>query len=183
MPADPPPWKRVRRGERRDYRILRVGEDVFADPRDGEERTRVIVDADDWCNVLALTTTGDVVLVKQFRFGSGAVSLELPGGVVDHGEDAATTAARELEEETGYRAGRVIALGTYSPNPAHFTNRVHAFVALDCEPVHDGHPDISEDLRVEIVPGEKVKELVAGGAIDHALILATIGLATLKGYL
>jgi len=173
----------VRSGERRDHHVLRIGEDVFADPRDGQERSRVIVDADDWCNVVPLTRDGNVVLVKQFRFGSGAVSLELPGGVVDHGEDAATTAARELEEETGYRAGRVIALGTYNPNPAHFTNRVHAFVALDCEAVHDGHPDASEDLRVEIVPRARVKELAAGGAIDHALILATIGLATLKGYL
>ena len=183
MSQDPLPWKRVRSGERRDHHVLRIGEDVFADPRDGQERSRVIVDADDWCNVLPLTRDGNVVLVKQFRFGSGAVSLELPGGVVDHGEDAATTAARELEEETGYRAGRVIALGTYNPNPAHFTNRVHAFVALDCEAVHDGHPDASEDLRVEIVPRERVRELAAGGAIDHALILATIVLATLKGYL
>ena len=183
MPPDPLPWKRVRSGEKRDYHVLRVGEDVFADPRDGEERARVIIDADDWCNVLPLTRNGNVVLVKQFRFGSGAVSLELPGGIVEGNEDAAATAARELEEETGYRAGRVIALGTYNPNPAHFTNRVHAFVAVDCAPVHDGHPDASEDLRVEVVPRARVKELATAGAIDHALILATIGLAAAKGYL
>jgi 8-oxo-dGTP pyrophosphatase MutT (NUDIX family) len=170
-------------GERRDHRILRIGEDVFADPRDGEERSRVVIDADDWCNVVPLTARGDVVLVKQFRFGNREVSLELPGGVVDEGEDAAQSAARELEEETGYRAGRVVHLGTYSPNPAHFSNRVHAFVALDCERVDDGHPDSAEDLRVEVVPRERVAELARDGTIQHALILATIALATFKGYL
>lgn len=170
-------------GERTDYKILRVGADVFADPRDGEELRRVIIEADDWANVLPLTRSGDVVLVKQFRFGSNEVSLELPGGVVDHGEDPAATAARELEEETGYRAGRVLPLGVYSPNPAHFTNRVHAFVALDCEAVHDGRPDHGEDVSVEVVPRSAVAALARDGRITHALILATLQLATLEGYL
>jgi 8-oxo-dGTP pyrophosphatase MutT (NUDIX family) len=183
MSRDPLPWKRVRKGERADHQILRIGEDVFADPRDGEERSRVIIEADDWANVVPITTDGDVVLVKQFRFGTQRISLELPGGVVDRGEDPAATVARELEEETGYRAGRVLSLGSYSPNPAHFTNRVHAFVALDCSRAHEGAPDDGEDVAVEVVPKARVVELVRDGRIAHALMLATIGLATLKGYL
>ncbi len=173
----------MRRGERHDFQILRVGENHFADPRDGQEHARVIIEADDWANVLPLTRSGDVVLVKQFRFGSQEVSLELPGGVVDPGEDPAAAVARELEEETGYRGGRIVPLGVYRPNPAHFTNRVHAFVALDCEAVHGGTPDHGEDLTVEVVPRSSVAELVRGGRITHALILATLNLAALKGYL
>ncbi len=173
----------MRRGERKDFQILSVGEDTFADPRDGEERARVVIEADDWANVLPLARSGEVVLVKQFRFGSREVSLELPGGVVDAGEEPAATVARELEEETGYRAGRVVRLGTYRPNPAHFTNRVHAFVALDCEAVHDGTPDHGEDVSVEVVPKARMRALAAEGRITHALILATLHLATLEGYL
>src|SRR5262245_49723816 len=120
MSGDPLPWQRVRVGERRDPRLLTVGEDVLADPRDGSEHARVVIDSRDWCNVVPITAGGDVVLVKQFRFGSREVSLELPGGIVDDGEDPAASAARELEEETGYRAGRIVRLGTYRPNPAHF---------------------------------------------------------------
>lgn len=173
----------MRTGPRHDYHVLRVGEDVFADPRDGGERPRVLIEAEDWCNVVPITTSGDVVLVKQFRFGSGEVSLELPGGVVEPGEHPAAAVARELEEETGYRAGRVVALGAYRSNPAHFTNRVHAFVALDCERVHDGRPDRSEDVSVEIVPRSSVAGLLREGRITHALIIATLHLATLAGHL
>jgi 8-oxo-dGTP pyrophosphatase MutT (NUDIX family) len=173
----------VRTGERRDFQILRVGEDVFADPRDGTERARVIIEADDWANVLPITRSGEVVLVRQFRFGSQEVSLEVPGGVVDTGEEPAATVARELEEETGYRAGRIVPLGVYWPDPAHFTNRVHAFVALDCEAVHGGTPDHGEDLTVELVPRSAVGGLARDGRITHALILATLNLAALKGYL
>lgn len=183
MPPDPRPWKRVAVGERRDHQILRVGEDVFADPRSGERHDRVIIEADDWCNVVPLTRDGRVILVKQFRFGSREVSLELPGGVVDQGETPEDSVRRELEEETGYRAGRVLALGTYHSNPAHFTNRVHGFVALDCEPVHDGHPDGSEDIVVEAVPRADVPVLVREGKITHPLMIATLYLAALQGHL
>ncbi len=183
MTGDPRPWSLVRRGPRQDLTVLRAGEDQFADPRDGAPHGRAIIDADDWCNVLPITRSREVVLVKQFRVGSGEVSLELPGGVVDAGEDPAAAVARELEEETGYRARRLLPLGTYSPNPAHFTNRVHAFVALDCEVVHDGRPDAGEDLVIEVVPIARVRELAASGGITHALMLATLHLATLRGYL
>ncbi len=183
MPLEPRPWKRIAVGERRDHQILRIGEDVFADPRTGERHDRVIIEADDWCNVVPLTPDGRVVLVKQFRFGSREVSLELPGGVVDEGETPEDAARRELEEETGYRAGRVLPLGSYRSNPAHFTNRVHAFVALDCEPAHAGHPDGSEDVVVEVVPRQQVPALVRDGRITHALMVATLYLAALHGHL
>ncbi|MDE3192135.1 MAG: NUDIX hydrolase [Chloroflexota bacterium] len=183
MAPDPRPWTRVRTGERKDHQILKVGVDVFADPRSGVEHDRVIIEAPDWCNVLPLTTDGRVVLIKQFRFGSQEVSLELPGGVVDDGETPEEAVERELEEETGYRAGRVVKLGAYRSNPAHFTNRVHAFVALECAAVHDGHPDGAEDVAVETVGPRDLVRLVGEGRITHALMIASIGLAAVHGYL
>lgn len=172
----------MRKGQRIDHQILRVGEDTFADPRDGTERERVIIEADEWAHVLPLTADGHVILVKQFRFGTQKVSLELPGGVVDKDEEPAAAVARELEEETGYRAARIVPLGTFDPNPAHFTNHVHTFIAFDCERAHDGAPDHGEDVAVEVVPKERLRSLVREGRITHALIVATIGLAAIEGY-
>jgi ADP-ribose pyrophosphatase len=170
-------WEKVRTLRAEDYQILRVREDVFADPRDGSEHPRVIIDADEWANVLALTPDRHCVLVRQFRFGSEEIGLELPGGVVDGGETPERAAARELEEETGFRPGSMEPTGWLWSNPAHFTNRVHTFLARDCVRVNDGHQEGSEDLAVDLVPLAELPAIIARGGIRHALHVAAIHLA------
>ncbi len=78
-----------------------------------------------WVSVVALTSDNKMVLVKQYRHGLGVESIELPGGVVDAGEDAETAGRRELLEETGYEFERYEYLGKISPNPATTTNYMH----------------------------------------------------------
>lgn len=173
----PRPWKRLRTIRTEDYQILRVREDVFADPRDGQEHHRVIIDADDWANVVALTPDDRVVMVRQWRFGSRVEGLEIPGGVVDQDETPEQAARRELEEETGYRPATMEAVGWMWPNPAHFTNKQHTFIARGCERVHDGTPDGGEDLVVELVPRSAIPGLIRAGEIRHALHVAALHLA------
>jgi ADP-ribose pyrophosphatase len=177
VPDRPRPWKRLRTLRTEDYQILRVREDVFADPRSGEEHPRVIIDAHDWANVVAITTDDRVVLVRQWRFGSRSEGLEVPGGVVDEDETPAQAAARELEEETGYRPGSIEPIGWLWSNPAHFTNRVHTFVARGCERVHDGKLEGAEDVVVELVERSAIPELIRKGEIRHALHVAALHLA------
>lgn len=160
-----------------DFTILRIHEDIFVDPRDGTEHPRAIIDADDWANVVALTPDDKVVMVRQFRFGSQSDSLELPGGVVGAHETPVQAAARELEEETGYRPGSIEPIGWLWSNPAHFTNRVHTFLARGCERVHDGRLEGSEDLVVEVVQRHAIPELIRTGEIRHALHVAALHLA------
>ena len=99
----------------------------------GEEREALVLAAPDWVNVVPLLPDGRVVMVRQWRFGIAAPTLEIPGGIVDPGETPLAAAARELREETGYRAGTLRALGEVTPNPAILANRCATFLATGLE--------------------------------------------------
>ena len=163
-------WRRAKRGEEHDFTILKVREDQVVDPRTGTTYPRVQIDCPDWVNVLPVTPEGQVVFVRQFRFGIWSDSLELPGGMVDPGEAPATAAARELEEETGFVPGRIEPLGWIHPNPAIQHNRCHTFLARDCVRRHQGRPEASEDVEVELVDRARIPVLLREGKITHALV-------------
>lgn len=165
------PWPRLRRGLEHDYRILKVRQDMVADPRTGHEHPRVIIDCPDWVNVIAVTKEEQLVLIRQYRFGTAETTLEIPGGMVEPGEDPAVAAARELEEETGYVPERVVGLGMVHPNPAIQGNRCHSFLALGCVKAHEGRQDAGEDIAVELHPRSTVPQLILGGAITHSLVV------------
>ena len=72
-------------------------------------------------------------MVKQWRHAHNGLSIEFPGGVINKDEEPEIAANRELEEETGYKAGKLTYLGCANPNPALMRNRVHFFVAEDLQ--------------------------------------------------
>lgn len=177
--SGPRSWKKTKQGPARDYRIFQVREDEVEDPRDGSIHARVFIDSVDWVNVIPVTAAGQLVLIRQFRFGTWSNTLEIPGGMLEPGEDAAAAAARELEEETGYRPSEVLPLGWVHPNPALQGNRCHSFLALGCERVHGGRPDAGEDIQVELRDRADVPGLIRAGEITHSLVVAAFHLESL----
>ncbi len=180
MASTPRAWTRVGVRAERDYRIFVTRTLDVTDPRNGSPWVRTVIEAPDWVNVVAVTAADEVVLVRQFRFGTWSNTLEIPGGMVDPGEDAAGAAARELEEETGYRPARLTPLGTCHPNPAIFSNALHTFLAEGCVKVHDGKQDGSEDIEVVLAPRRELPQLVRRGEITHALVLAALHYESLR---
>lgn len=153
-----------------DFRIFTLSRERFVSPRTGIELDATILQAPDWVNVVAYTDDDQCVLIRQFRFGTGEITLEIPGGIIDAGEAPLAAAKRELREETGYVAARWTALGSIAPNPAFQRNRIHTFFAEGCRRVGELELDPGEDIEVELVPVAQIDELLACGAMDHALV-------------
>ena len=163
-------WKPIRVETLVSHRLLRVERHHLK--AEGERREALVFGSVDWVNIVPRLDDGRVVLVRQWRYGIAATSLEIPGGLVDPGESSRTAALRELEEETGYRAGTIERLGELSPNPALFDNRISFWLATDlqqisAEPLGDGQ----EELEVVTVPFDDIPRLVSSGEIQHALNL------------
>ncbi len=147
-------------------------------PLTGETHDFDVIETRDWVNVVPVTPDGQLVLIRQFRHGIGAVTLETPGGITDPEDPSpAYAAARELREETGYVSNQLEPLATVHPNPAIQTNRLHIFLArdarLEAAPAWDG----TEEIAVELVPVAQLPALISGGAITHALAVTALLLA------
>lgn len=138
------------------------------------EREVITFQMPDWVNVIARTDDGQWILVRQHRLGTDQDSLEIPGGIIDPGEDPATAAARELREETGYVARTWHAAGWCHPNPAIQGNKVYTFVAEGCTREGDPRLDELEDCRVELVPENELLDRIARREITHALALVAL---------
>ena len=136
-----------------------------------DRREALVMEAPEWVNVVAVTGDGRVLLVRQWRFGVAAPTLEIPGGMVEEG-DPRQAAARELEEETGYRARHWQALGVLHPNPAILANRLHVFLATGLERLGEPQGDGGEEIELETAPLDRIPALIAAGEISHALVVA-----------
>ncbi len=168
----PAPWPTVTQEILGRFKLFNLLETTRRSPTTGREHRFMRLEAPDWVNVVPITRDGLLVLVEQYRHGTDAATVEIPGGMVDPGEDPATAAARELEEETGYRAGALHLLGCVDPNPAFLSNRCWTYLALECMPDGTVQPDPSEEISLRFVPPSSFTELIDDGTIRHSLVVA-----------
>ena len=174
MAEQPPPpqrWQKLRSEPLAATRIFDVTRAIYRHPHRSKEQDFFVITAPDWVNVVALTPEQHLVLVRQFRFGINDFSVEIPGGVMDEGEDAIMAGLRELREETGYIGTKTRLLGSVHPNPAMQNNRCHLVLVEDVrrEAQLDWDPD--EELEIMTRPVDEVYALAQGGGITHAMVL------------
>ncbi|GHV96622.1 DNA mismatch repair protein MutT [Spirochaetia bacterium] len=175
-------WNEESRKRVFDCKVFSIWESYCRSP-DNELRTYSVIDATDWAIIIPVIESArgrQFVMVKQWRHGSQCLSLEFPGGVFEPGENPAEAAARELQEETGYRPGKIRKLGEFSPNPAIMSNRVHFFLAEDL--TNTGKQDLDEDEYVEaaLVDTEEVCQGMGKPPYIHALMGSALALYNKK---
>jgi ADP-ribose pyrophosphatase len=167
-------WRLEERHYGDDLILFRARYDHCRHPVSGQVHKRIVLESVDWVNLVALTTDGRCVMVRQYRFGVGYATLETPGGMVDAGETPLAAAQRELAEETGYRGGTWDYLGAVEPNPAFHDHLCHHYLARGV--VRHGEQTLGggEAIRVELMTEQQVVAAVQGGELKHALALSAL---------
>jgi ADP-ribose pyrophosphatase len=160
----------IHRGRYLEMRVLTI------ERADGARSTRDIVWHPGAVGIVALDPEDRVLFVRQFRVAAGQVLLEIPAGTLDVDgatgvvEDPDVAAARELEEETGYRAGRWERLGDFWTAPGFATERMWLYLATDLRPADADRlgPDEDEHLQLERVPWREAVAMADRGEIHDA---------------
>lgn len=153
-------------------RIINVYNDTVVLP-DGKHSTREVVEHHGGVCVAALTERNTLLFVRQFRYPYGRVLLELPAGKLEKGEEPLFAGLRELEEECGVVAEKVIPMGEVYPTVAYCTEIIHLYLALGLKKTCQ-HLDEGEFLSVEEIELSKAVELVMNGEIADSKTVALV---------
>jgi 8-oxo-dGTP pyrophosphatase MutT (NUDIX family) len=131
-------------------------------------------DFPDWVNIIARTPDNEIVLVRQFRYGTKRMELEIPGGMIDQGEDPLAAGCRELLEETGFTGKNGKIIGKVCPNPAIQGNSCYTILVEDAVLTAKPHPDDMEEIDWLRVPEQDIDRYIRDGLIEHGLVLNAI---------
>ena len=159
-----------------DGKIIRVRVDTVG-LAGGRETVREVVEHSACVVIVPVDSTGDILMVRQYRYATGRVLLEAPAGRVEPGESPDDCAQRELQEEVGYAAGNLLSLGGFWMSPGFCTEYMHAYLAQDLAPSRM-EPDDDEDISVERIPLSRAAQLVQRGDIEDAKTIAALSMAS-----
>ncbi|HHY46670.1 MAG TPA: NUDIX hydrolase [Firmicutes bacterium] len=153
-------------------KIINVRLDTVRLP-DGRHATREVVEHSQAVAVVALTDDDGVVLVRQYRHPVGEITLEVPAGKLDKGENPLECAVRELEEETGYRASDIRRVMSFYTTPGFSDELIHIFVARGISRYRP-HPDQDEFVKAEVYSLDQAVDMIRSGVIRDAKTIAGI---------
>jgi ADP-ribose pyrophosphatase len=155
---------------------------------DGSRAEREVVGHPGAVAILAIDEADRVLMVRQYRAPAGRILLEIPAGTLDVNDDGSIedpdlAAPRELEEETGYRAGSLRLVTSFWTAPGFATELMHLYLATDLRPADDARlgPDEDERLELERVPlGDAIAAVERGEIADAKSILGLLWLDRLR---
>lgn len=140
---------------------------------DGRETGREVVKHPGGVTILPIDDEGYCYMVRQFRYPAGRVMLEAPAGKLEYGEEHLACAERELSEETGFTADRLVYMGKFYTSPGFSTEILHIYLAFGLHP-GKSHPDDGEFLNVEKMKLSELSELAMAGKIEDAKTVVAV---------
>jgi 8-oxo-dGTP pyrophosphatase MutT (NUDIX family) len=169
-------WREISREKLQDCRIFSVYSSL-RESTEGTRSTAYMLEAYDWVTVVPLVQAGGedhFVMVRQYRHGSMDVTTEFPAGTVEADEEPEAAALRELEEETGYQAGKITWLGSVNPNPAFLTNTFSVYLAEDLVGTGLQNLDEHEFVDYDLVPVKEVVRKMGSGDYNNGTMLMAL---------
>ena len=165
-------WKPVSKKTVCKTRVLNVLELDSQSP-EGDVHTYTLIESPDWVTVIPVIETPreQFIMVRQWRHGENRITVEFPGGVINAGEAVEDAAKRELLEETGYKASKIVRLAPFSPNPALMTNHQHFCLAFDLADTKKTHPDEDEYVNAFVEDAGSVFARMETGEYSHGLMV------------
>ena len=139
-----------------------------------------VLEYPDWANAVGLTEDNKIVMIRQYRHAAGIISLEIPGGVIEAGENPEKGVLRELMEETGYQFDSVELVSTVYANPSTAGNKTFCYLARGGKKVREQSLDEHEQITVHEYTIEEVKQLLADNQIAQSLHCTGLFYALMK---
>ncbi|MCS6775792.1 MAG: NUDIX hydrolase [Chloroherpetonaceae bacterium] len=156
-------------------RVVHLRVDTVRLPDGRDAQREIVVHRGATC-IVPVQSDGTVLLVRQFRLAAGRALLEIPAGTLEPGEDPLACAQRELQEETGYRAGRMQPLFQAYLAPGYSTELIHAFLATELTPVAS-RADPDEILQLVPISLDRIAESIRDGVLQDAKSIAALLMA------
>ena len=174
MDKDELSWTTNSERQELECRIFKV-KSVWREAAENRKGQFTVIDSPNWVTILPIVKNSKgndcFLIVRQFRHGSASLTKEFPAGMIDEGEKPLQAAIRELEEETGYKAGKMTQIGSINPNPAFMSNESFTFLAEELTPTGNMNLDEHEMIDMELVPVREVAEEMGTGMYNSAITI------------
>ena len=152
---------------------VKVKIEKYYNKRDNKEAYREHIKAGNGAVIMPFLDDDTLIMIEEIRTPIGKSILAFPAGLIEKGEDPATAAKRELEEETGYRAGEIEQIIYEYPAVGYSDEKVYIFKAKNLTKTQR-HLDPTEDIKVHKIPVDELKELYRNGEIHSSAELIAI---------
>ncbi len=173
MKNAPAGWKIKSSRQVYDNYYLKVHEDTL--DLAGTDKLYVRIVRRDYCTIVPFDSRGRIMMFKSYRHIVDSRQLEVPSGYIDDGETPRQAAARELAEETGYAAKRLVRVGSYMLDYSMSEQTGHVFAAYGLQKKGEATPGSMEEIsKVEFVPAKKVEKLLLSGRILNAASIVAL---------